>query len=409
MSLKLHQGKHEPIREWIQNGDVVSYRRCFFPVALMIEDSQSQDKMYGMYLAYANVSRICRACDVTPEECDNPDHICNFLSMSEINDLCLTALQLYNSTEYGTGIDLNEFTPLEIKEAQAEAHENLRMLSQHMHINAFHDVWLGSNTCGLLESLPHDMMHAFLHGVLMYVIEVIMSPLNPTEKFHLDAIVDDIVVPVRSSLRKDYPRCSFTCGITNLTLLTADERSGVAFVLVLVAISKPGSDMLNKASKRIENAWKKGQEVNAEVDENGKPIVNVADEEESEEEIVVAESLCEPTKMLYMLELMLAFHAWYKRGHPFCLKTKQDKEDVLNAIRTMMKEILENAPRDDKNGWKLQKFHDMLHIVRDIENYGSPNNVDAAPNENNLIDFAKRPGKRAHKKGMYLCHKSVKD
>jgi len=61
----------------------------------------------------------------------------------------------------------------------------------------------------------------------------------------------------------------------------------------------------------------KGQKVNAEVDENGKPIVNVADEEESEEEIVVAESLCEPTKMLYMLELMLAFHAWYKRGHFF--------------------------------------------------------------------------------------------
>jgi len=40
----------------------------------------------------------------------------------------------------------------------------------------------------------------------------------------------------------------------------------------------------------------------------------------------------------------------------------------------------------------------MLHIVRDIENFGSPNKVDAAPNENNLIDFAKRPGRRAHKK-----------
>jgi len=99
-----------------------------------------------------------------------------------------------------------------------------------------------------------------------------------------------------------------------------------------------------------------------------------------------------------MLELMLAFHAWYKMGHPFCLKTKKDKMDMLDAIRTMMKEILKNAPRNDKNGWKLQKFHDMLHIVRDIENFGSPKNVDAAPNENNLIDFAKRPGKRAHKK-----------
>jgi len=57
-----------------------------------------------------------------------------------------------------------------------EANENLRLLSQHMHINAFHEVWLGSNTNGFLESLPHDMMHAFLHGVMMYVIEVIMSP-----------------------------------------------------------------------------------------------------------------------------------------------------------------------------------------------------------------------------------------
>jgi len=58
------------------------------------------------------------------------------------------------------------------------------------------------------------------------------------------------------------------------------------------------------------------------------------------------------------------------------------------------------APCQDKNGWKLQKFHDMLHIVRDIENFGSPNNVDAAPNENNL--------KKSSQKGMYLFHKLVK-
>ncbi len=68
------------------------------------------------------------------------------------------------------------------------------------------------------------------------------------------------------------------------------------------------------------------------------------------------------------------------------------------AIGTMMGEIKMNATRQDKNGWRLQKYHDLLHIVEDIENYGSPNNVDAAPNKNNLIDFAKRPGRRAHKK-----------
>jgi len=64
----------------------------------------------------------------------------------------------------------------------------------------------------------------------------------------------------------------------------------------------------------------------------------------------------------------------------------------------MMWQIKTYAPHQDKNGWHLQKLHDLPHIVRDIENYGGPNNVDAAPNENNLIDLAKKPARCAHKK-----------
>ena len=100
------------------------------------------------------------------------------------------------------------------------------------------------------------MMHASLHGVLMYVIEVIMSPLTPTEKYKLDGIVDDIVVQVRSTLKKDYPRCSFTCGITNLTLLTADERAGVAFVLALVAAQNQVQICLKKLQKEFKKPGK---------------------------------------------------------------------------------------------------------------------------------------------------------
>jgi len=67
----------------------------------------------------------------------------------------------------------------------------------------------------------------------------------------------------------------------------------------------------------------------------------------------------------------------------FSLKTCKDKEKVMNAIHIMIWHIKTYAPHQDRNGWHLQKFHDLLHIVRDIENYGSPNNVDAdaAPNE----------------------------
>jgi len=298
----------------------------------MIGDSQSQDKMCGRYLAYANVPRICCACDVTPEESDNPYHVCNFLSMYDMNKKCVYVMQLYYPKEYGIEAEVQSLDEDQLKQLKLDAHESLRMVSQHMHINAFNDVWFGPNTYGLLEKLPHDMMHAFLHGVLMYVIEVIMSPLNPTEKYCLDSIVDEIVVPICSSRKKDFPRCSFTHGITNLSLLTADERIGVTYVIALVGASKPGNVMLKKAAKRIKRARIRGEKVNEEVDENGNAIIDGDDDEVEVTEVFYADTLCEPENMLEMLEMLLAFHAWYKRGHPFSLKTITKKEEVMKAI-----------------------------------------------------------------------------
>jgi len=58
----------------------------------------------------------------------------------------------------------------------------------------------------------------------------------------------------------------------------------------------------------------------------------------------------------------------------------------------MQATITDFATRKEKNGFKK----DLLHNVRD--NYGSLSNIDAAPNINNLTDFAKIPGRRVHKK-----------
>ncbi len=60
------------------------------------------------------------------------------------------------------------------------------------------------------------------------------------------------------------------------------------------------------------------------------------------------------------------------------MQDDRHKFEMQKAIRIMMRHIKKFAPRKDKNGWHLQKFHDLLHIVRDIETYGSPNNIDAA-------------------------------
>jgi len=76
--------------------------------------------MCGRYLAYANVPRIRRACDVTSEECDDPNHKCKYISMSDVHDLCLAGMQLYKPEEYGIGIDLGNFTENGVKEVRSQ-------------------------------------------------------------------------------------------------------------------------------------------------------------------------------------------------------------------------------------------------------------------------------------------------
>jgi len=45
-----------------------------------------------------------------------------------------------------------------------------------------------------------------------------------------------------------------------------------------------------------------------------------------------------------------------------------------------------------------RKFHDTLHISRDMQMFGCPQNRDASPGEHNLIDCAKQPAQRTQKR-----------
>jgi len=96
--------------------------------------------------------------------------------------------------------------------------------------------------------------------------------------------------------------------------------------------------------------------------------------------------------------MMLSFHAWYKCGEPFQCSTDENRRDIHKAISQMLNTVKNKVPRMVRNGWKLQKFHDFLHISRDMYEFGSPANWDASPGEHNLIDLAKRPARRTQKR-----------
>jgi len=67
------------------------------------------------------------------------------------------------------------------------------------------------------------------------------------------------------------------------------------------------------------------------------------------------------------------------------------RNEVHQSISKLLETIKAEIPHPEHNGWKLQKFHDLLHISRDMFQFGSPQNWDASPGEHNLIDLAKQP------------------
>jgi len=208
-----------------------------------------------------------------------------------------------------------------------------------MHINACRNVWLGYITCGLLEKLPHDMMmHAFLHGVLMLVIEVIMSPLVQLKiqagyYCWWNCCSNKIINEKRFSLMQFY------LWYYKSQFIDSWQRAGVAFIMALVAASKPDSGMMKKAARRIQWARKRGQKVNAEIDENGNTFADGTDDDDGSAEIIMLIFL-RAWNILQMLEMLLTFHAWYKRGHPFSLKTPKEKEEVMKAMHIIMWQII---------------------------------------------------------------------
>ena len=105
------------------------------------------------------------------------------------------------------------------------------MNSKNFHNICFDSVWFGENENGILGACPTDLMHAFLHGLIPYVIKIVIGLFTTCEKHMMDVLVDKILVPIRSGEQSKFPQTNFACGVSNLKLLTANEWAGVAFAI----------------------------------------------------------------------------------------------------------------------------------------------------------------------------------
>jgi hypothetical protein len=98
---------------------------------------------------------------------------------------------------------------------------------------------------------------------------------------------------------------------------------------------------------------------------------------------------CNTDQLKVLVEMLLSFHATYKYG-----RSIHNEPNFAKNVRLMMRYITRWVKRgSDTKNWSISKFHELLHIVKDCDEFGSQSNVDAGKGEHGLKTWAKLPAK----------------
>jgi len=226
---------------YMRLGDEVRKVRNKTMVEVVLSDGKSGDMLICRYNAYNEGTQgISPRCYVSQDEADNPSHICSW------RDRQLMLEQLGHCES------------MDQREREA-AHEKLKSWSIHRVRNAFDvmNVPMGANEKGITQALGTDMMHASDSGFIPYITKCVVDPITARPKEQLDQLVDVMLSRQKSTLRDQFPRTNFSHGFTNLTRLTADEKVGALFTLLILLHTRAGYHILEKVKCSRRNLLQK--------------------------------------------------------------------------------------------------------------------------------------------------------
>ena len=192
---------------------------CFF----IIGDMQGRDKMTCPSLSYSNkINRLCRKCDVRGEDSGNPNIKCKNIKMKNIQKM----------------VEQNDT-------------DNLRALNQYNVQNAWFDVDFGGCPYGIFSTAcPVEPLHALENGLISECIKVLFHKIRSNgDLAELDRLVKKLTTLPRQNkisygADKDMPRLLWKDGITNLTDLTASQKVGIMFTIVVMSLQDDGIEFL---------------------------------------------------------------------------------------------------------------------------------------------------------------------
>ena len=406
---------HVPIPLRLRLGDEIHWVNAYLPVAYVIGDNKSNDYLCAKIGGYSKTHpRCCRACDCSMADADNTDYRCRFIDQKEITDAVaeVKTTRIRETQRAGN--------TKAAKRARKAAEERLEDKHHRYYChNAFDDVWFGDTKRGIHGSTPSDLLHTLREGNLARAVALIVHVLGVPGKAELDNHVNYLFCTTSCHGSDYFPRTNFRKGISNLTKLSAKERVGTAFVLLLFLLNPRGYAIM--VEQYVKHFRKQDKSKKVGFEDNGDAEVFSDLEEDDEGEGTEQEASrrrralisstfrrdLSPEQRAHtqlnnireLLEMLLCLDAWCNNGpfwHP--REAEESENYYFHKIGVVTDTLTSTLPRNKGNGWKLQKTHEMMHFPRYVTLFGHPMNYDSGQGESALKDTAKKPAKNAQKK-----------
>ena len=202
---------------WIGNR---CYRVHFkFPVGPLLGDCEGHDVQCMQHKGH-NCNSICRDCDCSMADADNPDVQCNYLKQADMAKL----------------VDDQNW-------------DRLQELSHYRSKPCWHKMCMGGDLLGIHGMTPPEILHFYQKGHFHHAVLGLLDNSTEGVKARIDQLVADIVVFVRHQSSRDFPPVNFPRGITSLKNLTCMEHTGVVFMHVLLLNCDKGKKIFVDAQK----------------------------------------------------------------------------------------------------------------------------------------------------------------
>jgi hypothetical protein len=288
----------------------------FFPLQFIIGDCAGHDKLCGRFKSHNNTPGLVRDCDVLTAQGDDPFHQCVFYTKTEMDRYSV---------------------------------EELKQRSFHkLHASCLNQIDFGDSNQGVHGAVLPENHHAFLMGCAKEIGDIYPDSLSAASKIHTDNVISYMIETTRLPPHHDLPTwTAFRTGIDKVGKLKAKERLGKLFVLYCIMMSSSYVKFLHDHPKNGEDGDVYLQDVKGQ---------------------------------MKTIERMLTFHDWlFADSHD---KTSIDPvvdggdSTSLVKIRSLMQSIKLYFPRNHGMGWKLTKFHHLLHFPHNIRRHGSSLNFD---------------------------------